>query len=120
MLGCAGATAGAIASLSHVIGRADSAVGQSVTLTPASDVVLVSGSAGWQCDGVPALSACTGARQPASHHARSGAAVASTTAIRISVARFNTLSIIPVASAYCFFCASRSLARSPDRMLLMA
>jgi hypothetical protein len=79
------------------------------------EVVSLSSSVDWQCDALVAFSECAGARQSASHHARSGAAVARTTAVRMSIARLNTFLV------YCFFCAaSRSLERSPERMLLIA
>lgn len=113
-LGCDGTIAGAI-GFAGAVGRADSTVGQSTIAVPDIDVVSWSGSAVWQCDALSVVSVCAGARQSASHHARSGAAVARTTAVRINSARFNTSLV------YCFFCAaSRSLERSPDRILLIA
>lgn len=93
MPGCEGAAGGAKSGFANPTGLADVAMGQSAVTLDDIDVTSVSGSGAWQCDVVVAVSWCDGDRQPASHQARSGAAAASTTAVRIRIARFKTRTV---------------------------
>jgi hypothetical protein len=88
--------ASAKSSFANVVGLAASTTGQSSR--PPSEIRAVSpaGSLAGQCGFAAESARCAGARHVASHHARIGAAVATTDAVSSTTSRINTITSIAV------------------------